>query len=304
MEFQRIAAQPLLDLSAVPWCPDKRVMKGDKRFETIPEVRRTIVHPSVIELGRYVPGAPRFILYYAPHHSDGIGAATAEELTGPWTPLPQNPILRMADVPCLSNHISGPDVIYVPEERRFRMYFHGSVPGVGQQSAMAVSKDGVRWRLEPQRVVLPYPYLRVFRRGGWYYGICRLGVDLGLVRSRDGIAWEDWPRGKLLATGEEQKEYDRLRHYHILVRDDTLLLYYCTYTAPDLSVESIKLASMPISGDWAAWPYPERLGVVLAPELAWEQSNLRDPYLMEADGRLYMFYVGGNEAGIGLARAE
>jgi hypothetical protein len=141
----------------------------------------------------------------------------------------------------------------------------------------------------------------VFLRGGGWYGVCRFGTSLGLVRSEDGLEWEEWPRGLLLQTADEVGEYDRLRHHCVHVTGDTLHLYYCTYRDPGLRVEAIQLAVMSLEGDWHEWGPPERRSDVLRPELGWEAGNLRDPYIMAANRKLYMFYVGGNEAGISLA---
>lgn len=305
--FVRVTEEPLLGLDAVPWARPRRVVKGGDISRTQEETRRTIIHPSVLDLSavdRPAGVAARFIMYYAPHHSHGIGAAAADDLRGPWTPLAGNPVLTLDRFTGIENHISGPDVVHVPGEGRFRMYAHGSVSGAGQQTVLAVSDDGVYFEALSQEPVLAHPYLRVFRREGVWYGVARFGKDLGLVRSPDGIEWEEWPHGLFLATGDEHEEYDRLRHHAVRLVGDVLHVYYCTYVRPDLSVEAIKSATMDVRGGWRAWPRPERRGIVLAPELAWENGNLRDPYLIETEAGLFMFYVGGNESGIALAKAQ
>jgi hypothetical protein len=303
--FHRLREGPLLGLEAVPWAEPKQVEKGHTTAADEIEVRSTIMHPSVLKaevLGEAAP-AP-YLMYYAPHHSLGIGVALADDLTGPWRPLAGNPILHLKQLAGLHDHISGPDVVWNPEEGRLRMYFHGVVPGEGQQTGVAVSKDGLHFEPLPCGSILPYPYLRVFRREGAWYGVCRIGINLGLVRSQDGLEWEEWPGGLLLQAGGEHGEYDRLRHHCVHVVGDALHLYYCTYRDRGLRVEAIRLAVMFLAGDWREWGPPERRGDVLRPETDWEAGNLRDPYVLEADGELYMFYVGGNEAGIALTTAK
>jgi len=303
IRFERVADVPLLGLSAVPWAEPRPVVKGAPRPSGRREVRATIMHPSVIEAGRFAEGAPaRYVMYYAPHHSRGVGAAVADRLTGPWTPLAQNPIVRLEQIEGIAGHVSGPDVIWVEEERRFRMYVHGSVQGAGQQTALAFSRNAVDFEPHGSNPVLSYPYLRVFRWGGAYYGVARRGNDLGLVRSQDGIGWEDWPKGLLLECAAAHGEHDRLRHHCVWLCEDVLHLFYCTYRDPELGVEAIRLATMRLEGDWERWGPPRRRGDVLVPELDWEAGNLRDPYVIAAQDGLYMFYVGGNEAGIGLAK--
>ena len=299
--FQRVTDRPLLGLEAVPWAAPAPVVKGSPVPGEQREVRATIMHPSIIEAARFCERAPaRYLMYYAPHHSPGIGAAGADRITGPWTPLRENPVLRLDQCGGFTGHISAPDVVWSPEDKRFFMYFHGSVARAGQQTGVAASDDGVHFKPLAPGPVLPCPYLRVWRHGGLWYGIVRLGNNLGLARSPDGIKWELRPACPLLECGQEHGEYDRLRHHCVHLVGDALHLYYCTYRDPDLRVEAIRSAIVRLEGDWTQWR-AERIGDVLRPALDWERSNLRDPYIIEADGRLYMFYVGGNEAGIGVA---
>ena len=46
----------------------------------------------------------------------------------------------------------------------------------------------------------------------------------------------------------------------------------------------------------------KRLGSVFGAELSWEENNIRDPFLLRYDETVYMYYVGGNEKGIALAK--
>lgn len=299
--FKRIDNEPLLDLSAVPWAEPRKVIKG--HCNTTEEVRRTIMHPCVVEAGALLPSPPaRWIMYYAPHHSAGIGAALAEEIIGPWQPMEGNPILTLDRVEALQGHLSAPDVIWMPQQKTLRMYCHGGGTE-GQQTAAADSTDGLEFEPISDRPVLGGPYLRVWRRNGLFYGVYHTGPDLCLVRSEDGIEWEGWPGNPLLQLREEDGEFDRLRHHCVWPVEETLHLYYCTYRDPGREVEAIRLATLQTAGPWEEWPRPQRRGDVLRPELPWEQGNLRDPYLVETEGSVYMFYVGGNESGIGLAVA-
>jgi hypothetical protein len=300
-EFRRLGDGPLLGLEAVPWAEDRQVVKGHTTAADEVEMRSTIMHPSVLRAEVLIEAAPApYLMYYAPHHSSGLGVALADDPTGPWRPYTGNPILHLDQFAGLHDHISGPDVLWVPEEGRLRMYLHGIVPGEGQHTGVAVSHDGLHFEPLRSDSVLSYPYLRVFRWDGEWFGVCRFGVNLGLVRSEDGLDWEELPGGLLLQIGDEHGEYDRLRHHCVHLIGDTLHLYYCTYRDPGLRVEAIRLAVMSLKGDWRNWRPPVRRGDVLRPKLDWETSNLRDPYILEADGELYMFYVGGNEAGIAL----
>jgi len=73
-----------------------------------------------------------------------------------------------------------------------------------------------------------------------------------------------------------------------------------------------------MSQDWKKWKTSEPL-TILEPELPWEGGDfelrpsvrgevedsvreLRDPYLFEEDGQLYLLYTGGGEQAIGIAQ--
>ena len=169
-EFHRVTEGPVLGLEAVPWAEPRPVVKGYGLAADQIEVRPTIIHPSVIQADPLGEAAPApWLMYYAPHHSPGIGVAGAERLAGPWRPLGDHAVLRLEQFTGLSDHLSGPDVLWVPEENRLRMYCHGVVPGEGQQTGVAVSADGLHFEPLHGGPILPYPYLRVFRRDrSWY----------------------------------------------------------------------------------------------------------------------------------------
>ncbi len=76
---------------------------------------------------------------------------------------------------------------------------------------------------------------------------------------------------------------------------DTLFIFYCTPTLPDLSREEITVATMDIAAeDWREWGPVTRHGVVLSPELEWEAGDLRDPFPLVHGDTLYLYYVGGH----------
>jgi hypothetical protein len=317
--FRRVSDTPLLNLDAVPWC------------DTEPRPRPSIIFPTVVNMGalfasareRDRPGAgagmpDQFFLYYAPHHSQGMGLAFASHPEGPWAPYAHNPILHLDDVPGLRGHISSPELVYRPDQQEepFWLYFHGAAlpQGGGQQTCVASSADGIHWRvLSPEPVLTgtaaqtgdenTAAYVRVFQRDGWFYGLYKAEKAHGLARSRDGLAWEHWPGNPVIRPDPSASEYDRIRHTGILVEDGTLYIFYSTLTRPDLSREEIKLATLDVSDlDWNGWGGLRRHGVVFAPEQDWETTDLRDPFLFRWQDSLYLYYTGGGEQGIGLAK--
>lgn len=298
--ISRVNDEPLLELSAVPWASRKK----------------TIMVPTVLDISRFLSDPiDRFYMYYAPHHSEGIGLATAPHPEGPWKPYPDNPIITLDQFPGIRGHISALEVLFQPEEGRFLGYPHGSGLKSGQDTVAASSEDGVHFiSISDEAILSSDPsgtwetsgasYLRVFRYKGMIYGIFKSEQQHGVVRSRDGINWEYWPRNPLIKPVAEEGEFDRIRHTSVMIIQDILYLFYSTYTKPDLSCEVIKLATWELADDWENWGELRRCGPVFEPALPWEENNVRDPFLLRYGETVYMYYVGGNEKGIALAQTS
>ena len=254
----------------------------------------------------------RFYMYYAPHHSNGIGLATAPHPEGPWTLYPDNPIITLDQFSGIRGHISALEVLYRPEEGIFLAYPHGSGLKSGQETVIGSSKDGVRFAEIPDAPILSSDpsgsweqcgasYLRIFQYKDMIYGIFKSEQQHGLVRSQDGINWDYWPRNPLIEPVASESEFDRIRHTSVIIVDAILYMFYSTYTKADLSCEAIKLATWTLTGDWNDWGKLERHGIIFGPELPWEENNVRDPFILRYEDTAYMYYVGGNEKGIALA---
>lgn len=307
-QFTRAGDEPLLDLDAIRW----------------PAKRPTIMFPTVVEAPAWIT-APldRLYMYYASHHGTGLGLATAPEPEGPWTV--REPIFMLDDAPMIAGHVSSPDVLIDEAARRVYLYYHGSnADGPGQVMGCAVGYDGVHFEVENRDPLIrpseregawdshSTAYLRPFRVGGRIFGayMGNGGASVpgvayncqGLLRSRDYVHWERVREEPLLAP-DERDDWGTIRHCGVLVRDEsTLEVYYSTRTGPELEREVLRMARVDASVPAEQWQ-AEKLGTVLEPELPWEGDDLRDPYPFEWRGRLYLFYAGGLEAGIGLAVA-
>jgi hypothetical protein len=322
--FRRTSATPLLDLVAVAWCAAEA------------KPRPTIMFPTVVDMERArarlrdAPGAPpptpiapidRFHMYYAPHRSAGIGLATAPHPEGPWTPYAGNPIIRLGDFPGLTDHVSSPEVVLRPDrpDAPFWLYFHGRTGpragGFGQHTCVATSPDAVAWQVfSPQPVLTATveqsgsansaAYARCFDLGGWHYALYKSELTHGLARSRDGLTWEHWPHNPLLAPDPAAGDHEMIRHTALLLRADRLISLYSTPPGPHGGGEEIKAAVFDVTGDdWQRWGPLRRQGTVLSPALPWEANDVRDPFLLAHEDTLYLYYVGGHERGVGLARA-
>ncbi|MEZ5864488.1 MAG: hypothetical protein R3D25_10650 [Geminicoccaceae bacterium] len=160
-----------------------------------------------------------------------------------------------------AGHLASPDVHVDEAERRFRLFFHGSDTATGgggeQTTRVALSTDGLRFAARPE--TLGVPYWRVFRHGGWHYG---LGMPGRLYRSKDGVSgFEAGP--VVFPPG--------MRHSAVTVEGDTALVYY---TRIGDRPERILLATMDLRPPWTDWR-PSEPVTVLAPEEAWRGPGCR-----------------------------
>lgn len=260
--------------------------------------------PSLIRVPPWVRRPlGRYYLYFAHHGGRFIRMAYADAVAGPWT-VHGPGTLRLDQTPCCS-HIASPDVHVSHDPREIRMYFHGPVPDRSEQVTFAaVSSDGLAFRVcSPP---LGEFYFRVFRHGGWYYALAKLGNAAGM-----SLLSRQWcspfkPGQQLLPA---------VRHTAPLVRGDTLWVFH---TLAGDCPERVLLTRIDLSVAWGSWRAtpPE---VVLEPEHTWEGADLpaaasaygpapgavrqlRDPGVFVDEGRLYLLYSVAGEQGIAIAR--
>ena len=244
-----------------------------------------------------------YYLYFAHHKGKYIRLAHADRLEGPWTM--HEPGVLSLEESTMFDHIASPDIHVDNERREIRMYFHGFAmppePDADQHTKVAVSRDGLAFAPRPQ--VLGLSYFRVFQYGGWHYAIGMPGV---FYRSREGLA--DFEPGPRLFTKD-------MRHCAVHVKEHLLHVYYSN--AGD-SPERILHASVDLQADWLSWRASQPR-VVLEPEMACEGVDLplapsvrgwapepirqlRDPYVFEENGELFLLYSVAGERGIAVAR--
>ena len=201
-------------------------------------------------------------------------------------------------------HIASPEVIVDEERQQLVMYFHGYDGSGGQRSRIATSTDGLNFEVQPGELFSTY--LRSFQHEGQHY---LLGMPGVLYRG-------DFPLGPFQPRDRLLFEPD-MRHAGLLVEDDTL---YVFWSKVGYAPERILLSRVAIGpDDWNLWqasapvdllsPGEDWEGVSLpvVPSLRGEldeaANELRDPFVIrDEDGQLYLFYVGGGEQAIGVAR--
>ena len=267
----------------------------------------------------------KYYLYFAHHKGRYIRLAHADDLTGPWTTyepgtlqLEESHFPNSLDefAPGLAEevgaewvypHIASPEVHVDDEARQIRLYYHGQLRDGRQVSRVALSNDGIHF--EAREEILSTSYLRMIRlddveEPGWY-GMSMPGI---VYRSDDGVG--GFERGPQLFP-------DTMRHCALLQRGDTLWVFWSRVgDAP----EQILVSPVSPEGDWREWtagPDEE----VLRPERDWEGAalplapsvrgyapepvnQLRDPAILEEDGRVFLLYAVQGERGIGIAELD
>ncbi|MBL6782601.1 MAG: hypothetical protein ISQ21_06135 [Alphaproteobacteria bacterium] len=275
--------------------------------------------PSLIEAPSWLPHRKaRYYLYFAHHWGDHIRLALADDLLGPWR-LYQNGVLHLSDTPFplhkppvaepqwaldrgvsgLYPHIASPDVYINHSRQQLGMVFHGLDHDGEQRSLQASSDDGLVWSIAHKRI--NQTYLRMFDYNGDQYALALGGQILRQSASGD-IAFGPYafPSGH--------------RHAGVLVRGERL---HVIWTKVGDAPESLLHSVIDLSREWHQWTAQNTV-TLLAPERDWEGVNtpitasdigiaapneraLRDPYLFETDGRVYVIYAGGGESALGIA---
>lgn len=293
--------------------------------------------PSVIRVPAWVQKPlGRYYMYFANHRGEYIRLAYADAVAGPWK-IHEPGVLHVRDTafyrpqPDLSRfggnntHLASPEV-YVDEERkRLVLWSHGwysngehwpSDPaaarrwaeekGYGQFTQAAVSNDGLAFTAQP--AITRESYLRVFRHDGMYYGMSRLGR---LERSRDLLGvFELGPN----PFRETSYGATRVRHVATLVRGSRLLVFF---TAIGDAPERMMLSTIDLTRDWTEWRASTPVEI-MRPEASYECADLpiepsavgdistpvrqlRDPAILEDQGRTFLFYSTCGEQGIAAA---
>lgn len=258
----------------------------------------------------------KYYLYFGHHSGRYIRLAYADDLAGPWK-LHEGGVLPLDQLPVKMDHISSPEIMVDEQAGRIILYYHGTVrenpppanPGKwsGQLTFAATSRDGITF--QPGSEVVSSFYLRVFRYQDRIYGLCKDGnVGGQLCRGKDPLA--GFEKGVSILPNS--------RHFALLPRGDTLWVFFSR--AGDCP-EQILLTRFNLKEDWSKWAESAPPPVaVLKPEEIWEGINyeskpskwgssvevreLRDPYVFEDSGKLYLLYSVAGEMGIAIAELE
>jgi hypothetical protein len=303
-----------------------------------PSLGDNVNGPSVIRVPPWVK-APlgRYYMYFAHHYGRFIRLAYADSITGPWKiyepgvlPIEQTGFTRAQPDPPTTGasqrmHVASPDVHIDTGGRKILMWVHGwwtngeawpntdpksayawtLEKGYGQYTQGVTSGDGIHF--ESHKPITRTSYLRVFRLEETYYGVGRLGL---LARSRQPLGEFELGRNPF---GETDYR-NRVRHV-ALVRLGTRLHVF--FSAIGDAPERILMSTIDLRGGWESWKASPPVDVLQperdyecvnlpnepsrAGEIAGPARQLRDPAVLEEDGRVWLFYTVCGEQGIAVA---
>jgi len=293
--------------------------------------------PTVIRVPSWVERPMgKYYMYFANHLGEFVRCAYADAVTGPWT-IYDPGVLHVKDTAFFRaqpdppetradfyTHVASPEILVDHARRRIVLWMHGwwtggerwpATPpearawararGYGQYTQVAESSDGVHFTVRP--AITKTSYLRVFERGGSFYGVSRLGV---ISRASDPMA--SFELGPSLFRGTPYA--GRVRHVALVLRGDRLFVFF---TGIGDAPERVLMSTVMLTGEWTTWQASAPVEV-LAPQAAYECSDLpnapseggdidgparqiRDPFVFEDEGRAFLFYSTCGEQGIAAA---
>ena len=163
-----------------------------------------IIIPSVIRTDDLQKPLGRYYMYYAPHNPPGgICLAFADAPEGPWKEYDANPLIHRDWQPHYKvSHVSGPHAIWIEEEKKLFVYYHGE----NDVTRFASTRDGIHFQYEGVAFttklfddVSEASYARMFRytipgKDNRYIALL-MGNNRGTRRiylawSKDGRRWE------------------------------------------------------------------------------------------------------------------
>jgi len=289
-------------------------------FEAVRLASNPIVHPGMDALiGTNINGPAlikvpdwvvtplgRYYLYFADHGGRYIRMAYADALAGPWTVFSKG-TLQLRETPVVpwsyKGHIASPDVHVDHAAHRIVMFFHGGYRWVRPRQATWAAESGDGLTFVSAKARLGEPYWRRFSWSGRYFAIVMSGRLYVSDHPTTG-----YRSGPCLAL-------PGMRHPAVWVEHDRLHVFFSRVgDAP----ERILVSTVELVEDWNAWR-PSKEQTVLFPKEDYEGVServapstfgaahtlvrqLRDPFVFEDEGELYLLYAVGGERGIAIAR--
>ena len=286
-------------------------------------LRDNVNGPSVIRVPNWVENKlGKYYMYFAHHLGKYIRLAYSDKIEGPWK-IYEPGTLRLDQTLCV-DHIASPDV-HVDNDRII-MYFHGKTIGLGQVTYVADSFDGLNFNYRPVATD-PFDndsteiykgdtpissfYFRRFMIDDNYYGLSKKGNEGLQLLQWDGVSPYNpyLVKKRLILLG---------RHCTVHVSDKFVYVIYSAIgDCPERIVYNVYTRNFDIVSINHSLIRPEELyegvnqpyiqsrpGSTLTNGINQLYAQLRDPYLFEDDGKMYLFYSIAGENGIAVAEIK
>lgn len=254
-----------------------------------------VIIPSVIRTDNLRKPLGRYYMYYAPHNAPGgICLAYADALEGPWKEHPANPLIARDWPPHHKvSHVSGPHAIWIEEEKKLFLYYHGE----NNVTRFASSTDGIHFQYEDVAFTTRMfqdlseaSYARVFRytipgKENRYIALV-MGNHKGtrriyLATSKDGRIWE--PRQTPLVDpppGTDQVS----QAWYLPWQGKHYLIYHAHWSVQPM------VADLHASEVDPAFDQAKHVGLFHDHKAAGPENVAQmSPCIVEKDGKLYLF---------------
>lgn len=235
----------------------------------------------------------QYIIYFANHSGTTIKAAYYDpvdlSISDPWD------CLRIKNTPC-TGHIASPDV-YMDTDGQLIMLYHGGFRS-GQHTFKAISSDdGLTFKSDDSTIICSF-YARRFIFNNKEYIISKNGnIDCNLYRIINGEV-------KLIGS-----LIDKCRHTSVYVMNDHLYIFYSKIGDAPEHIRYMKvdsnwnvISSNEIMRPSYDWEGAAHIKVSSQPGKATNVHQLRDPYVFNHLGQLYLLYSYAGESGIAIAQ--
>lgn len=263
--------------------------------------------PTVIKVPEWVNNKiGNYYMYFSDHQGKYIKMAVADHIEGSWNVIDHKP-LYVDDTPC-NDHIASPEIYIDNENQLIYMYYHGMISsprtGFYQNTLYAVSKDGLSFKAESNKIIETF-YFRLVKYGTVYYGISKIGND-GCLYSTGTSLTDPFIRSNILIPNCRHASLyldgNVLYTFYTHIGDRPERILYNRFTLPYIIPNTLPQELL------RPQEYYEGIDIPLTHSQPGKahgrEQALRDPYVIEDGGKLYMFYVVAGESGIALAELE
>jgi len=243
--------------------------------------------PVVFRRPNFFTPGPDWIMYFAHHKGSSIRQATADNIEGPWQVLPST-ILELNKIPGY-DHIASPEVVV--HDTFLELYYHCPY-GDFQYTFVATTKNGVDWEYGTE--VQGMFYMRIIEDN---YAVAKYKNDGGIAYKRKGSSFEEVRK---ILPNMRHCAYHNHKLYWSCIGDSPESIFRGTLILPEFDIRDVEEVIKPTYNfeTGGHTPNPSRPGPAV------RVNEVRDPYIIEVRGIVYIFYTVKGEEAIALATIE